>query len=244
MSSIESNFPESGSSGLKFSSQGDVTIGRDATGRDKITTYIGLNVQDLVEALRKAFPKDDPRPRQIGKILEDFQSYHTALHEWKELHNALNEIINAFDPFATQVARSEHKPLRPRIYRDAWRSTNRCVINLLTWAATIRSIGAAYQPPLPNQPEQGEIWAKDIRVGTDKIMNHIERGIGFESSQTAILYRILEVGARREWVPQLYDYTCEFEDVVKRHMSHADKQLRDTATKLYELSQHMFGDKP
>jgi hypothetical protein len=53
---------------------------------------------------------------------------------------------------------------------------------------------------------------------------------------------LLSGGPRQRWLTLLYDYTLEFDDVVKRNMSFADKQLRETATRLYDLWHRAAGD--
>jgi hypothetical protein len=205
---------------------------------------VGLDVDELVEALRRAFPSGDPRPERFGKLLEAFRSHHALLHEWKELHNALNEIIDSFDTFAAQVRRThaQREPLNPSLYRDTWRPVDRRVLELLRWAATVRWIGQAYQAPAPGLPEKGEPWAMEIRRQTDTVQNHLEAGMALEGSQSSGLSRMLSSRPRQQWLTALYDYSLEFDDIVKRNMSFADKQLRDTATRLYDLWQRAAGD--
>src|SRR3972149_5509290 len=65
---------------------GDVTVGEGGTfvGRDQ---YVGLNVQELVAALQRAYPAGDTRPQLLGQLLDEFRAYHTRLHEWKNMPN-------------------------------------------------------------------------------------------------------------------------------------------------------------
>lgn len=233
------------SGGTNIAGQGDVTVGQDVVGRDKIvTTNIGLSVPELVEALRQAFPSGDPRPERLGKLLDDFHDYHERLYEWKELHNALNKIIDAFDQYAGRVESSynEKKPLKPTVYREAWRPVNRSVDDMLDWAQTIQHIGKRYQE-LANDRLEGERWAVDVKAHRDDLMKHFQRGQEVEQSMSgSIFQRLVQADPAQDWLRQLYDLTHEFEDAIKRYMSQADNKLRETATDLFDLSRQAFGN--
>jgi hypothetical protein len=232
------------SGGINLAGQGDVTIGQDVVGRDKIvTTNIGLNVQELVEALRQVFPSGDARPERVGQVLDQFRAYHAKLYEWKELHNAINKIIDAFDQYSGRVESSytEKKPLKPTVYQEAWRPVNRGVDDMLDWAQTIQHIGKRYQA-LANDRLEGERWAVDIKARRDDLMTHFQRGQAVEQSMSgAVFQRLFQADSAQEWLRRLYILTHEFEDVIKRYMSQADSQLRQTATDLYDLSKQAFG---
>jgi len=230
---------------LNIASQGDITVGQDIVGGNKIvTTHIGLNVQELVEALRQIFPSGDTRPERLGQLLDEFRAYHAKLYEWKELHNALNTIIDAFDQYAGRVESSytEKKPLKPSVYREAWRPVNRGVDDMLDWAQTIQHIGKRYQA-LAGDRLEGERWAVDIQARRDDLVKQFQRGQAVEQSMRgSVFQRLVQVDPAQEWLRQLYDLTHEFEDAIKRYMSQADKQLRETATDLYDLSRQAFGN--
>src|SRR3990172_299170 len=159
--------PESRTEGSRVG--GDVKIEGPGTfvGRDQ---YVGLKVEELVAALRQAFPTGDTRPERLGQLLDEFRAYHAKLYEWKELHNALNKIIDAFDQYAGRVESSyiEKNPLKPSLYRDAWRPVNRNVDDMLDWAQTIQYIGQRYQA-LANDRLEGERWAVDIKAKRDDL---------------------------------------------------------------------------
>ena len=230
--------PESRTEGSRVG--GDVKIEGPGTfvGRDQ---YVGLKVEELVAALRQAFPTGDTRPERLGQLLDEFRAYHAKLYEWKELHNALNKIIDAFDQYAGRVESSyiEKNPLKPSLYRDAWRPVNRNVDDMLDWAQTIQYIGQRYQA-LANDRLEGERWAVDIKAKRDDLIAHFQRGQAIEQSTN--FQRLFQPNSAQEWLRQLYDLTHEFEDAIKRYMSQADNQLRETASNLYGLSKQAFGN--
>ena len=223
---------------------GNVRVeGGEFVGRDK---YVGLNIEELVAALQRAFPSGDTRPELLRQVLDEFQEYHAKLHEWKELHNALNRILDAFDQYAGRVESSynQNNPLKPSIYREAWRPVNRSVDDMLDWAQTIQYIGQRYQA-LTDDVLKGERWAVDIKVRRDDLLAHFQSGQAVEQSMGgAVFPRLFQRKPGQEWLQDLYNLTHEFEDVAKRYMSQADQNLRETATNLYSLSKQAFGNRP
>ncbi len=219
------------------------TAGGDIVGRDK---YVGLNVEELIAALRQAFPFGDSRPERLLQLLDEFREYHARLHEWKELHNALNNIIDAFDQYATRVESSyiEKNPLKPSVYREAWRPVNRRVEEMLEWAQTIEHIGQRYQA-LAGDRLEGERWAVDVKARRDDLMVHFERGQAVEQGMSGqVFQRLFQTNHAYEWLQRLYSLTHEFEDAIKRYMSQADNRLRETASDLYALSKQALGSQP
>ena len=230
----------------EISAQGSVVKGNvkvtngDFVGRDKNE---GLNIDGLVAALRQAFPPGDARPERLRHLFDEFREYHAKLYEWKELHNALNRIIDAFDQYAAQVESSyvQQKPLKPSVYREAWRPVNRYVDGMLDWAQTIQHIGEAYQA-LSSDRLKGERWAVDIKAQRDVLMAHFQIGQAVEKSMSGAAFpRLFQANPAPDWLQQLYNLTHEFEDVIKKYMSQADSQLRETATDLYGLSEQALG---
>jgi len=227
--------------------QGSVgTQGGDFIGRDQVN--VGLNVQDLVAALRQAFPAGDPRPEQVRQALLRFNSYHQALYEWKELHNALDEILNALAPFMAQMERAQAsaQELDLEDLRSLWRPVSPRVDALLDFGQHIQHIGKAY---LPGQTATGEKWAlelADLRRAIIRLLGIPLAGAadapGLVASRTGSLQRFgLLLGARPDWWPPLYELTQNFNSAAYLQMHLADKKLRDTATELYILSKSIFG---
>ncbi|RLC90553.1 MAG: hypothetical protein DRI37_01145 [Chloroflexi bacterium] len=196
------------------------TGGGDFIGRDKIINY-QLDLPRLLAALHEALPADDPLPQQLLDSLTRFQELHARLHEWKELHNCLNDVLMVKDQFTREVERldAQGEPGDRRALARLWRPVAQKVSLLLDWAATVQHIAA----PLVQTPDgrQGPRWAVEIGAARAHIEALLQPG---EFDLTA-----------------LYDATYDFSDVSERHLYLADKQLRDTAGTLYTLSQIILG---
>ena len=201
---------------------GDVDVGGgDFIGRDKIVNYYRLDLPRLLTALRDALPADDPLPQQLLDSLTRFQELHARLHEWKELHNCLNDVLMVKDQFTREVERldAQEEPGDRRALARLWRPVAQKVSLLLDWAATVQHIAA----PLVQTPggRQGPRWAIELQAASAHIDALLQPG---EFDLTA-----------------LYDAAYDFADVSERQMYLTDKQLRDTAGELYTLSQIILG---
>ncbi len=209
--------------------EGDIsTGGGDVVNRDKIVANIQnfqnvqLDVPKLVAALRTALPSGDPAPQRLLEVLKNFQYYHTRLHEWKKLHNCMNNILNDQGQFLQAVERLEMTGRTPNagLLRRSWRPVSQKVAILLDWAATVQYIAA---PPFSRTPEgmQGPPWAVEVCAAGKRL----------DDLLSVVLVDINE----------LSDATYDFADVVERYMYLADESLRDTAGELYSLSQVVLG---
>ena len=205
-------------------------IGGDVVGRDKVTqvqgdqinNYIQLDLAKLVDTLKQALPENDPLPERLVNALQDFKQYHTRLWEWKELHNALNDVIFVFDQFSKEVERRDaaNHLGDVRVLKRMWRPVDQKVELLMDFATRVQHIG----PPLVVQPDgsrQGPPWAIELASVADQL-----KGL-FEES-------VLTLDA-------IYEATYAFSDAAEKHMYLADKQLRDTAGELYNLSNALLG---
>ncbi len=196
----------------------------DFVSGDKITYNYALDLPGLVEALRTALPAGDPQPRHLMAALEQFKTLHTALYEWKELHNYLNDIVFVMDQFAREVERLDAKgqPGDPRRLARQWRPVAGKVQMLLDWAGgDIRHIAAERFAETP-QGWQGPRWAVEVAMTA----RHVEALL--KPSEFDLL--------------AIYDATYAFTDAASRQMYLADKGLRDTAGKLYAISQVVLGE--
>lgn len=225
------------------------TAGGDVVGRDKVVQ--GLDVDELVEVLKRVLGRDDPRPEAFRQTIASFQAYHTALYEWKELHNCLDEILNAFGQFYSQIERSdaEKRPVDLVSLRNLWRPVSNQVDALLEFAATIKTIGQPFCV-LTDHTMTGEKWAVEInslrraisgrlRLGTDEIL----ASPGTEPLIVQLSRPVQGLfGIRPGWWIELYELTHTFNDAAYRHMHMADKKLRETASALYNLSTQRLGD--
>jgi len=196
--------------------------GGDFIGRDKNVNYYRLDLPRLLTVLSAALPKDDPLPQQLLDSLTRFQELHARLYEWKELHNYLNDVLVSKGQFAREVERLDAQgvPGDRRALARLWRPVSQKVSLLLDWAATsVQHIAA----PLVQTPDgwQGPRWAIEIQAASTRIDALLQPG---EFDLTA-----------------LYDATNDFADVSERKMYQTDKQLRNTASELYTLSQIILG---
>ena len=204
----------------------------------------GAEVSQIIDTLLKHFPESILQPAQLDNTLAQIVTYHEKLYEWKELHNYLDMILNAFSPFAKQVERSEFSRKIPdtRELLNYWYPISERIESFLLWAAAIHHIGARYAVNV-DKSMQGERWA--VRIS--KLKNDIEGHLGIsESSDTRALnpyprkiqrqmFRVF--GFEIDWWRELGELSRIFEHAATEQMHFADKKLREAATELYNLSQ-------
>jgi hypothetical protein len=217
------------SGGINLTSD-QASIGGDVVGRDKVTqvqgdqinNYIQLDLAQLLDTLKHALPDNDPLPERLVNALQDFKRYHTRLWEWKELHNALNDVIFVFDQFSKEVERRDaaNNLGDVRALKRLWRPVEQKVELLLDFATKVQHIGS----PLVTQPDgsrQGPPWAIEVASVTDQLKHLFDEGV--------------------PTLDNIYEATYAFSDAAEKHMYLADKQLRDTAGELYDLSNALLG---
>ena len=230
------NLPETISSSVSGGvslDAGQASVSGDVTGRDKlvqgddvkgnkIVNYYQLDIQKLLDALRQALPAGDPTPTHLLEMLQGFDRFHTQLYEWKELHNALNDVIFVFDQFAREVERRDAigQAGDVRSLSRLWRPVEQKVSILMEFAANIKYIGPPFVA-LPDGGSQGPEWAIELRTAADRVQQLFEPN-GFDAAA-------------------VYDATYAFGDAAEKHMYLADKRLRDTAVELYNLSHRVLG---
>lgn len=183
-----------------------------------------LNIPKVAEALQQALPADDPTPRQLVETLKGFEYYHSRLFEWKELHNYLNNILISLGQFAREVERLDvhKKPVDPWDLYKLWRPVALEVDKLLDWAKSVRAIAEQPFTETESHELKGPDWAVKL--------------------QTARLTLDSLLKQEKVSVRELYDGYGEFNDVAETSMSQADKNLRDTAGELFNLSRVALGD--
>jgi len=90
--------------------------GSDITGRDHIEGITGEELKQIIETLLKYFPKSYlQNPEELDKTLNDFRHYHEQLREYKELHNKINQILIAFEPFKAEMNRLSVMKIMPEL---------------------------------------------------------------------------------------------------------------------------------
>ena len=227
--------------GALWSSGGDIAGGN---------IYKGLNVDELVSALKEAFPKGDPRPEQLRKLLAEFekiQRLQQSLYEWKELHNALDDILTSFAQFSSEIHRADAEKVIPslRTLNNLWYAVSVKVDALLEFARHINHIGRRYQEEAG--VISGEHWAVkisgmrnqiNIQLGLNETSGFnlsTKRSIGFAEKSKLML------GIKPDWWITLCELNNEFNHIAYGQMHWADKKLRETATELYAISKSAFG---
>jgi len=208
--------------------EGDAqTSGGDFVARDKIIQNIQLDVDKLTQTLRQALPADDPLPQHLLEALRQFKYFHTRLFEWKELHNALNDITIALGQFLREVERLDISQAQgnARDLRRSWRPVAQKVDILLSFATSVKYIAEKPFEVIEGRL-QGPEWAVDIKVARtqlDEVLRNKDAGEDDIDEEA------------------LYDATYNFNDKAETHMYLADKKLRDTAGELYNLSRIVLG---
>jgi len=218
-------------------------IAGSVAGRDNITGFSGDDVNQIIETLLKHFPKGYlQNPIELDKTLSEFRLFHEQLHEYKELHNAINEIIVAFEPFKAEIDRSNSRRSVPKLsfLRDLWRPVSISVVSLLNWSQNIKDIGKPFQI-LDDKSKSGEVWAIQFSELYSRINEHLGiisqfgvKEIDYPSHMQILAYQRL--GTEIPWWGTLSELTSSFQHTSSHHMNSADKQLRQTAQELYNLS--------
>lgn len=213
--------------------EGEATLeGGDLVGRDQHVGLNGAEIRQLFETLLKYFPRGYLHPTQLDKVLNQFRQYHEQLKEWKDLHDALDRLIIAFDPYKVEVQASDRTRKVPRAkdIRALWFPVSQQVSALLEFAKGIKSIGQQFQVL-----EDGSKVGIKPAIDLDKFCLAIDELM--EAPPTflqCLSFRFMGVDVG--WWRQICRLVGEFDHVVTQQMSLVDRQLRDTATELYHLS--------
>ena len=221
-------------------------IAGSVAGRDNVTTTTGFSgeeVNQILETMLKYFPKGYlQNPGELDKTLSEFRLFHEQLHEYKELHNAINEILIAFEQFKAEIDRANSRRALPKLslLRDLWRPVSMSVVSLLNWSQNIKNIGKPFQI-LDNKSKSGEDWAIQFSELQSRINEHLGMigqfgvdEIDYPSQMQILAYQRL--GTEIPWWETLSELTSSFQHTSSHHMNSADKQLRNTAQELYNLS--------
>lgn len=192
----------------------------DFVGRDKVIQNIqnvnNFDIEKMIAAIRH------PASRLLLEALKEFRKYHVELHEWKELHNCLNDVLHQLGQFASQIERIEsgREPPSQRDLLRSWRPISQTVSSLMEWGKTIQYIGIPFMKS--DQGLQGAGWAIEMYVAEE----NLERLLKSASLDTNALL----------------DAYSEFDEKAQSHMYQADKKLRETADQLYTLSSVVLGN--
>ena len=211
-------------------------------GRDHIEGLTGQDVNNIIETLLKYFPRNYLfEPDALDKTLSEFRYFHEQLHEYKELHNGVNEILVSFEPFKAQIERANALRSLPKLshLRSLWRPVSNSVDLLIAWSYSIKHIGKPFQK-FDDKSMTGQDWAIQFSELKSRINNHLGltghalEHVPFPSKIQAIFFEKLDVEI--PWWNTLNELTSTFTNASAYHMNLADKQLRLTAQKLFDLS--------
>ena len=228
--------------GIDLKSESARISGSEIAGRDHIEGMSGKEVNLIIETLLKHFPKGYlQNPGELDKTLSEFRRYHEQLHEYKELHNAINEILVGFEPFKAEIDRSNSRKSLPELshLRDLWRPVSMSVGLLLKWSKTIKYIGKPYEER-EDKSKAGEDWAIQFSELQGRINAHL--GLNEYSTERidypgkAQVLAFQRLGVEIPWWETLTELTSSFQHISSHHMNSADKQLRQTAQELFNLS--------
>lgn len=223
-------------------------IAGSVAGRDNVTGFSGGDVNQIIETLLKYFPKGYlQNPNELDKTLSEFRLFHEQLHEYKELHNGINEILVAFEPFKAEIDRSNSRRALPKLsfLRDLWRPVSMTVVALLNWSQNIMNIGKPYMI-LEDKSKTGEDWAIQFSELQSRVNEHLgisdqlvvggatKNEIDYPNQMQILAFQRL--GTEIPWWETLSELTSSFQHTSSHHMNAADKQLRQTAQELYNLS--------
>lgn len=198
------------------------TEGGDFVGRDKVIN-LQVDFQELINSWKKVRGENDPTMLKLVTTLNEFRDFHVRLHEWKELHNYINDILIFLGQFIRKLQRLEEATAagNRRELKDLWRPAGSRVQSLTEWAQTIRYIDQPYQQK-PDGSLVGPRWAVELETTRQRVETLLE--------PNAFNFMLL------------YDAAFDFNDAVERHMHQADKRLRDTATELHSKSEIVLGN--
>jgi hypothetical protein len=234
--------------GIDLKSGSAKISGSEVAGRDNIKGFSGKDVNQIIETLLKHFPKGYlQNPSELDKALNEFRNYHERLHEYKELHNAINEILVAFEPFKAEIDRANSRRSLPKLslLRDLWRPVSMNVVALLNWSQNIEMIGKPFKK-LEDKSKSGEDWAIQFSELQSRINEHLgmtdqlgvseysKKDIDYPSQIQILTFQRL--GIEISWWETLSELTSSFSHTSSHHMNSADKQLRQTAQELFNLS--------
>jgi len=216
--------------------EGDANVeGGDFVGGDKLIGFGPEQVAQIVKNLSPSY-RD---PEKLDKALQKFQNYHKSLYEWKELHNLLDEIINSFNQFYSQVERLNASSGRPDIkdLRLLWLPVSKRVDELLEFAKSVKLIGK----PFRDEEGQyyGERWVIEIFLLRNDL-NNIFYPDEHTNSEISSRGKLFSFGAKPRWWDTMYELTRSFYHTAYLHLHWGDKKLRETATELYHLSESVF----
>lgn len=177
------------------------------------------------------------RRKELDYILDNLETRYSALLEWKELHNHLDNILNiSFGQYYTQLQRTHSTSLDPEVLIISWSPVSTCIERLLEWAGEIKHIGSCYEER--EGQKRGERWAVELCESWEAITDHL--GIMSRVNRRNRLSGSQNNSEYLWWWDQAHELSASLDHRLKKHMSHADHKLRMTAAEVYDLSKKLL----
>lgn len=185
-----------------------------------------LDLNKIYNTLSSALPENDPTAARLMENLGQFQYYHTRLRDYKELHNYYNDLLMQIGSFSSVVASLEPgaSRLSLRSLGAVWQPIALKIDRLLDWARISNSIVDEPFTVDEDGAMRGPLWAVDLQ---------------------SVRLRIDELLKPQSFnLDAIDDATSEFSHISNQYMYQADKDLRETAGELYNLSRIVLGSVP
>ena len=215
--------------------------------------YIGLNLQGVLSGI---IPRTSSLWNVLDGLFSQLHEYSRKLYEWKEVHNRLDASLTNFGQFAVQVDRfvKRRETLSVDeldVLAQMWRPVHREVDGLTLWASSDMQLIGDQFTVLDDGSIVGEKWAVQVYRACAVLDDHLASGREVRVEQgipQARLQRTWNWLSRNtettvwwyRWSHRLLERTREMDDVLKRHMSQTDKELRKAAEDLRNLSRQAF----
>ncbi|SRR6266498_3778821 len=179
------------------------------------------------------------KPDNLDSMVSSFLDNLEKMYEYKELHNWVNEILIIFGQFKEEVNTSNSRRAIPKLRRLKllWKPVSLHVGLLLKWSEKIKFIGKPYKE-FEDKSREGEDWSIQFSVIRTDIDNHLGLNsmnhTDYPNKIQILAFRTL--GGEILWWENLNEFTSSFNDTSSSLMTWADKQLRQTAQDLFNLS--------
>lgn len=166
---------------------------------------------------------------QFTLELDRIKKYNETLSEWKSLHDGLDEILGKFGTFHLLIQNSREKPRKvmPKNLKAHWFDVSIKIDELLKFSRDIKII---YDEPFQEVNGKGPDWAIDFYNFKKDMNNILEKAI-IDGNP---------IYGNPDWWNELVELTGKIYSQIIKHLHMADKNLRITATALYELSERVF----
>jgi hypothetical protein len=203
------------SGGINLTSD-QASIGGDVVGRDKVTQVQGDQINNYVQIDLAQLAATLKQALPANDPLPD--RLVAALQDFKRYHSRLwefKELHNVLNDVVFVLDQFSREVER----LDAARQTGEARALARWWRPVDQKVDLLIER---NGSRQGPAWAIELQSAAQRI-NELLTPANYDFAA-------------------LYDATNAFSDSADKHLYLADKQLRDTAGELYNLSQQLLGE--